>query len=105
MSDIMKTIGRNLVRIRKEKGLTRTEVCSLVGIAEIALEKIEGGTADVDTEFVYKVIEVFGVELGDVICSAATRNKVLEQINRKLDSCSEKDLIIIFEYINTILKE
>ena len=105
MSHMMKTFGQNLTRIRVEKGLTKKDLSVRLDISESELNEIENGTLDVETEFVSKVMETLGVGLDELFCSETSRNHLLDQIKNKLDTCSEKDLILVFEYITSILKK
>jgi transcriptional regulator with XRE-family HTH domain len=101
----MKALGQNLIRIRVEQGLSKNDLSVLLGISASELEAIENGSADVDTEFVYKIADILQVGLDDLFCSDKTRNQLLNQIKNTLDTCSEKELVLVFEYITGILKK
>ena len=88
MPNMMKTLGQNLTRIRVEKGLTRNDLATLLGISESELTEIEEGTTDVETGFIYKAASALGAGIEEIICSETTRNQLLEQIK-----CSSLDLI------------
>ena len=105
MSDVIKTLGKNLARIRKERGLTRKEISTLLGMSEVELEAIEEGRGDVDTEFIYNIANVLKMGVEDFLCSARSKDKLTEQIKNKLSICSESELVSIFEYISLILKK
>lgn len=102
---MMKTLGRNLTRIRNKKGLTRKEFSALIGMPEMELEGIEEGITDVDTGLIYEIVATLGVKLEEIFGSDETRNQVLERIKNKLEFCSEKELILIFEFITNIVKK
>jgi transcriptional regulator with XRE-family HTH domain len=104
MSNTLQTLGQNLVRIRNEKGLSGKEFSDLLGISEAELTEIENGTMDVETGFIYKAADILQVGLDDLLGSDTSKNRTLEQIKNKLDTCSEKNLILIFEYMTNILK-
>ena len=104
MANMMKTLGQNLSRIRVEKGLDENALATLLGISETELAGIENGTADVETGFIYKAASALGVGIENLLCSDQTRNQLLEQIKSRLDKCSEKDLVLVFEYLSSILK-
>ena len=105
MSDIMKTLGENLARIRTERGLTRIEVSDLLGMSEVELKDIEEGRGDVDTEFIYNIANVLKMGVEDFLCSSRSKDKLIEQIKSKLSICSESELVSIFEYISLVLKK
>jgi transcriptional regulator with XRE-family HTH domain len=101
---MLQTLGQNMVRIRNEKGLNTNDLSVRLGISETELTEIENGTIDVETGFIYKVAEILQVNIDDLLGSDSTRNKLLEQVKNKLDTCSEKDIVLIFEYMTNILK-
>ena len=105
MSHMMKTLGQNVARIRIEKGLNKGDLSVRLGISESELINIENGTADVETEFVDTVMETLEVGLDDLFCSDTSRNHLLKQIENKLDTCSEKDLILVFECITGVVNK
>ena len=105
MSNMMKTLGQNLTRIRVEKGLSQNDLAARLCIPNHELEEVENGAIDVDTEFVYLVAEVLQVGLDDLFSSDQTKNQLLDKIKNKLDTCSEKDLVLVFEYITGILNK
>lgn len=105
MSNVMKTLGQNLTRIRVEKGLTRKELSGLLGMSELILAGIEEGGVDVETGFIYRAAAVLEVGIENLICSDQTRNQLLDQIKNRLDTCSEKELVLVFEYLSSILKK
>jgi len=105
MSNMMKTLGQNLTRIRVEKGLSLNDLAVRLGISESELAGIENGTADVDTGFIYTAASALGVGIENLLCSDQTRNQLLEQIKNKLDTCSEKELVLVFEYLSSILSK
>ena len=105
MSDMMKILGKNLVRIRNEKGMGGKELSVLMGLSEIELEGIEEGNCDVDVEFTYRVAAILKVGIEDLFRQDGGRMRVQDRIISKLDMCSESDLILIDEYICLISKK
>lgn len=104
MSSLLTTFGQNLNRIRQEKGLKPNDLSDLLGISEIDLQNIENGSTDVEAEFVCRAADILNVKLDRLLGSEASRNQLLDQIENKLDTCSEQDLIRVFEYLTNILK-
>lgn len=105
MTELLKSIGTNLNRVRLEKGLNRQELSAQLGISERDLEEIENGTKDFDANLVPTLIKVLNIDLSDLLASESNRDKLLLLIKTKLDTCSELHLISIFEYIDLILKK
>ena len=105
MSDMMRILGKNLVRIRNEKGMGGKELSVLMGISERELEGIEEGNCDVDVEFTYRVAAILKVGIEDLFWQDGRRKRIQDRIVSNLDMCSESDLILIDEYIGLILKK
>lgn len=105
MTDLLKSIGTNLNRVRLEKGLSRQNLSAQLGISERDLEEIEEGTKDFDVNFLPVLIKILDVDLNDLVSSESNRDKLLHLIKSKLDTCSELQLISIFEFIDLILKK
>ena len=105
MADVMKNLGENLHRLRLEKGMDRQNLSARLGIPEKDLENIENGTKDIDTSLIYKIAEILHIDINDLLASTTTKNKLLQQIKSKLDTCSEPDLISIYEYIDVLLNK
>lgn len=105
MTDLLKTIGTNLNRVRLEKGLSRQNVSAQLGISERELEEIEEGTKDFDVNLLPVLIKILDVDLNDLVSSESNRDKLLHLIKSKLETCPESYLVSIFEYIALILKK
>jgi ribosome-binding protein aMBF1 (putative translation factor) len=105
MTDLLKSIGTNLNRVRLEKGLSRQNLSAQLGISERDLEEIEEGTKDFDVNLCPGLIKILNIDLNDLVSSESNRNKLLHLIKSKLDTLSEQKLLCIFEYIDLILKK
>ena len=104
MLNMLQILGQNVVRIRNEKGLSRSDLSTLLDMSETELESIENGTLDADTNLVNKLSEILQVGLDDLFRTDKNRTLLVEQIKNRLDSCSESNLLHILDYMNNILK-
>lgn len=56
-------IGAKIKILRKQKGLTQTQLGELVGVQKAQISKIEKSTANVKISTVYKVLSALGAKL------------------------------------------
>ena len=105
MTDLLKSIGTNLNRVRLEKGLSRQNLSAQLGISERDLEEIEEGTKDFDVNLLPVLVKILNVDVSDLVSSESNKDKLLHLIKSKLDTLSEQKLVYIFEYIDLILKK
>ena len=61
------TVGENIKRIRKEKGLTQKKLGELCGIAESNIRKYENGKQNPKIETVDKIASALGVRIIDIM--------------------------------------
>ena len=54
-------IGPTIKKLRKQKNLTQTDLCSQVGIKQTALSQIENGTTTPHKSTLSKICEVLGL--------------------------------------------
>jgi transcriptional regulator with XRE-family HTH domain len=62
-SFVREVFGRNLIELRKEKGLNQEDVAKALGISRVALSHYERGERKPDIEIVYMVAEYFDVSI------------------------------------------
>ena len=60
-------LGREIKRLRKEKGLSQEVLSGLAGIARTHLTMIENGSLKATTDTYYKIAQALGVKLSDVL--------------------------------------
>lgn len=61
------TVGENIKRIRKEKGLTQKKLGELCGINEANIRKYENGNQNPKIETVDKIASALGVNIVDIM--------------------------------------
>lgn len=110
--DKIMTIGENIKRIRKEKGLTQKKLGELCGIAESNIRKYENGKQNPKIETIQKIATALKVSLFDVISiseyNSLIDTKVKEQIQNDIKSGKvhlvtedEKELTANYLKLNT----
>lgn len=57
------TIGKNIARLRREKGLSQIDVCAEINMEKPNLSSIENGRQNVTALTLRKIAEVIGVEV------------------------------------------
>jgi transcriptional regulator with XRE-family HTH domain len=60
--EVSEILARNVVALRRQRGLSQEEVCRLAKITRSYLWGIEKGTANPSVNVVARLAEVFGVE-------------------------------------------
>lgn len=59
----LKTIGKNIVRIRKEKKMTQEDLCGLAQIDRSYLSEIENGKMNVTIKALIKIADALDIKL------------------------------------------
>jgi predicted XRE-type DNA-binding protein len=60
----LQEIGRELARLRKERGLTQTQLATMAGLGQSTLARFEtGGVAEFGTRKLLRLLELIGHEL------------------------------------------
>ena len=104
MADSVKTLGKNLNRLRLEKGMDKQTLSARLGISEKDLEEIESGTQDGGASLIFKIIEILHVKPEDLLASDSSRNQLLQQIKSRLDTCPDHNLMSISKYMDMALR-
>lgn len=96
----IRTIGKNIAKLRKAKGVTQDELARFVGVTAQAVSKWENGGVP-DTELLPKIADYFNVsidelfgkqrnlsiDIQDAILADITKTKVEERISRAFELC------------------
>ena len=61
------TIGKNIARIRKQKGLTQEDLCGMAQIDRSYLSEIENGKMNVTIKALVTIAAALGCHLADLI--------------------------------------
>lgn len=58
-------VGMKVRRLRKERGMTQSELATRIGIIQSDLCRMEKGEYKVGLDTLFKVLEVFGMNIGE----------------------------------------
>ena len=82
-------VGMKVRRLRKERGMTQSELATRIGIIQSDLCRMEKGEYKVGLDTLFKVLEVFGMNIGEFFDEktgfggpAAEEAEVLERFRR-----------------------
>ncbi|MBQ6676793.1 MAG: helix-turn-helix transcriptional regulator [Clostridia bacterium] len=66
MEDVKRIVSQNIIRLRKEKGLTQAELAGLINYSDKAVSRWETGDVVPDLETIYALSEVLGVPVSAI---------------------------------------
>ena len=85
-------VGQKVRRLRKERGMTQSELAARIGIIQSDLCRMEKGEYKVGLDTLFKVLEVFGMNIGEFFDErgasegpAAGESELLERFRRLPD--------------------
>jgi transcriptional regulator with XRE-family HTH domain len=58
-------VGQKVRRLRKERGMTQSELAARIGIIQSDLCRMEKGEYKVGLDSLFKILEVFGMNIGE----------------------------------------
>lgn len=115
MSDLKRTIAKNLAELRKQKKYTQQDVGNLVQYSDKAVSKWEKGESLPDIDVLYQLCNIYGVTLDYlthegsiedkkdyVIPKSEYRNKII--ITALFSSIIWMAVIIVYVYLNLYQK-
>ena len=95
-------VGQKVRRLRKERGMTQSELATRIGIIQSDLCRMEKGEYRVGLDTLFKVLEVFGMNIGEFFDErslptgpAAEEAEVLDRFRR----LSEEARADVLDYI------
>jgi len=63
----LKIIGRNIVRIRKAKGMTQEDLCGAIEMDRSYISEVENGKANASITTLLKIAEALEVDISDLL--------------------------------------
>ena len=104
----METISERIKALRKEKGLTQSQLAEQLNITDKAVSKWEVGEANPDITLLAKMAQIFGVSTDYLLTGIAPEEKIIIKSPKEmlfetddpkfLESISENDLDIVEMY-------
>ena len=107
----MTTISKNLKKLRESKTpYSQKEFAELIGVKQNTYSTWESGTADVKSEFIPKIAELFGVEIKDLFETTSTKIKISQKNSDNKDNSINGLIFVVtdeksVEKIVSVLKE
>jgi len=65
-------VGSKIRQLRKERGMTQCDLAERIGVQQSDLCRMENGEYKVSLDTMFKILGVFGVEIGDFFRDEAT---------------------------------
>lgn len=65
------TIGENLKRIRKEKGITQEQLAKMLDLSVMSIRRFESGAVEPKLKMINKIAEALGVKSSDLLLDVA----------------------------------
>ena len=81
------SVGENIKRIRKEKGLTQKQLGELCGLADSAIRRYENGGANPKIETKKKIANALEVPVEDIDpdLESLTKSLIMKEKERKME--------------------
>ncbi len=92
MENVKTIVSQNIIKLRKENGLTQAELAKLINYSDKAISRWETGEVVPDLETIYALSEVFGVP----VSSIAEKQSEEEAVRKSEAPLSQKILSQIF---------
>lgn len=65
--DILRTLGNNVKRLRKARGLTQKELAAQIGLSMTSISRIEEGKKGVSLSVLARMVSFFGVSYNSLL--------------------------------------
>ncbi|MGN0463859.1 MAG: helix-turn-helix domain-containing protein [Acutalibacteraceae bacterium] len=90
-------IGKLIYQLRKEKGMTQTELAGCMNISDKTVSKWERGLGCPDVSLLSELSDIFNVDLSEMLSGQLTKNNILGGSMKriKIYACPECGNIII----------
>lgn len=103
-------LGKRIRKLRKEKGMTQSELAEQVKIETSNISHIERGVSKAGTNTLYEIAVALGVTLNDLFCDSFPRDRSAyeNELLRIAEDCSPQELRILadaMQGLKQILRE
>jgi transcriptional regulator with XRE-family HTH domain len=107
----MVSVGKNIKKIREQKGLMQKEVASIADMQASNYSKIESGQRDVSVEALDKIAQFFGMKIDEIIHFEDAKNPVPIKVEDKtanekvqlISQLDEEDKHAVYRIIDGML--
>lgn len=87
----LRQVGDNLLKIRKQIGLTQAEVAEAAGLSDRTYADIERGNANMRLETLLHICQALHITPNDILISSPISSFDPAIIQERLQLCSEQD--------------
>lgn len=88
----MRVIGNRLLRVRKQMGMTQSEVAERAGLADRTYAEIERGTVNMRIETILRICSVLHITPDEILTQSDTEASVRQaEVLARLEACNPKD--------------
>lgn len=102
----LRQIGNRLLALRKERGLTQTELAERAGLADRTYADIERGSVNMRLTTLIKICEALGVRPNDLMLSEDAPSEVdLETTMERLRNCKPSTREALTRALKVIMDE
>ncbi|HNW97521.1 MAG TPA: helix-turn-helix transcriptional regulator [Bacteroidales bacterium] len=103
-------VGKNIKKIREEKGLMQKEIAAAAGMHPANYNKVEKGEREPSIEALDKIAKLFGMTIDQLIHfegkmpkEVTIKDKTIIEQMKLIQELDEKDKAVIFSMIETML--
>ncbi len=104
------TIGENIKKIRKDKGLQQKAIAVEVGLDQSNYNKIENSKREPSLEILQKLSTIFNLSVDEIInpsdsipTAVTIEDKTMTEKIRMIDQLDDVDKHVVFSMIDTML--
>jgi transcriptional regulator with XRE-family HTH domain len=96
-------VGSKIRQLRKERGLTQSELARRVGVQQSDLCRMENGEYKVSLDTLFGILGVFGIDIGEFfreeVASVPTdRDQELLRLFQRLDARGQEEILDYLRY-------
>lgn len=100
-----RTIGNNLLAVRKRMGLTQAEVAEAAGLCDRTYADIERGTVNMRMETLLRICDIMHITPDEVLTADQVPSVIhQQQVWERLQSCNAKEQETAFRLLETYLQ-
>lgn len=101
----LRSIGNNLLMIRKRLGLTQAEVAERAGLSDRTYADIERGTVNMRIETILHICNALHITPDDILTEYSTSTGVSQdELMARLNACNPKDKETALQLLSVYLK-
>lgn len=100
----MHDIGSKFLSIRKQTGLTQSEVAEKAGLSERTYADIERGTVNMRVETLLKICRTFRITPDEILTEAEPTLLYYDEVMDRLNVCSPKERKTALQLLSVYLE-